>query len=67
MVGRQAGEATQIFFSLFSAKENRFITEDFADYVTEQGLPEKRELIGNVKTLFKASHAARSPRARAGD
>ena len=42
--------------AIWSQREQRFITERFADFLTDQGLPEKRELIGNVKTMYEVRY-----------
>src|SRR4051812_3377538 len=49
----QVGETTELYFSLYSEKERRFITEDFCVILTEAGMPEKISLLGKLTTLFK--------------
>ncbi|GAM22716.1 hypothetical protein SAMD00019534_058910 [Acytostelium subglobosum LB1] len=46
------GEPTELYFSLYSKSESKFITEEFQVGLTAQGMPHNVEMIGKLSTLF---------------
>ncbi|ORX40680.1 hypothetical protein BD324DRAFT_654448 [Kockovaella imperatae] len=48
------GETAELFFSLFNAKENRFITEEFCLILNHLGSParDSTQRLGRLRTLF---------------
>ncbi|CDS02661.1 hypothetical protein LRAMOSA00066 [Lichtheimia ramosa] len=48
----QPGEFTELYFSLYSAAENRFLTEPFQVVLTFNGMPTDERQIGKLQTLF---------------
>jgi len=46
------GEATDLFFSLYSGVEARFVTEEYALALSDQGLPINLALLHKMRTVF---------------
>jgi hypothetical protein len=48
----QPGEFTELYFSLYSASEKKFLTEQFMVVLNYHGMPKDEALIGRLKTIF---------------
>ncbi|KAI8980817.1 hypothetical protein BDB01DRAFT_851559 [Pilobolus umbonatus] len=48
----QPGEFTELYFSLYSATEKKFITEKFVVVLNSNGMPKDESQIGKLQTLF---------------
>ena len=46
------GEATDLFFSLYSASESKFVTEEYSLALSDQGLPLNLALLHKMRTVF---------------
>eukprot|EP00736_Rhodelphis_marinus_P004252 Rmarinus@m.2576 len=46
-------EKTEVYCSLFSKTQNRFISEEYAIFLAIEGMPRNREGIGRLQTIFK--------------
>ena len=49
----KVGEATELFFCLWSHKKKTFVAEDFCVYLTDAGMPEQIKLLNKLTTLYK--------------
>ncbi|CEP00437.1 hypothetical protein PBRA_001491 [Plasmodiophora brassicae] len=47
------GESTQVFFSLYSPEQQRFVSEEYVVELTAAGMPEDINLLGNLKGEFR--------------
>ncbi|CAO3686244.1 unnamed protein product [Rhizopus stolonifer] len=48
----QPGEFTELYFTLYSASEKKYITEQFVVVLNSQGMPKDENQIGRLQTLF---------------
>ncbi|OBZ90658.1 Dedicator of cytokinesis protein 3 [Choanephora cucurbitarum] len=48
----QPGELTELFFSLYSSTERKFLTEQFNVVLNYNGMPREESQIGKLQTLF---------------
>ncbi|KAG1146695.1 hypothetical protein G6F37_005363 [Rhizopus arrhizus] len=48
----QPGEFTELYFTLYSASEKKYITEKFVVVLNHQGMPKDENQIGKLQTLF---------------
>jgi len=46
------GEATDLFFSLYSVGDGRFLTEEYSLALSDQGLPINLQLLHKMRTVF---------------
>ncbi|KAG1406694.1 hypothetical protein G6F60_002733 [Rhizopus arrhizus] len=46
------GEFTELYFTLYSASEKKYITEPFVVVLNNQGMPKEESQIGKLQTLF---------------
>lgn len=47
------GEPTEMFFSLYSRKLKKFVSEEFMVELTALGMPANEKLINNIRTVFR--------------